>query len=102
MLRAIFRTHSRNHSMLAIYSKCPEQVVGAAIARLHRKGFIAIGSGVIRPLCTLTGARLQKLSPAEQQAMVERAIRQRKVTRCPEAHAMGELKFMPFGGRWFS
>lgn len=102
MLRAIFRTHSRNHSYLAVHSRLPEQIVGAAVARLARKGFVKIAPGMIRPMRTLTGALLQRLTPAEEQAMVEKAVRQRRVKKCPDSHAMGALTFLPFGGRWFS
>jgi len=102
VLRAIFRTHSRNHSYLAIHARLPEQIVGGAVARLARKGFIKIAPGMIRPVRTLTGAPLQRLTEEQEQAMVEKAVKQRRVKKCPDSHAMGALTFLPFGGRWFS
>ena len=102
MLRAIFRTHSFNHGVIAKYAGTTDQVVGAAIGRMVRKGYVRFVNGRVAPIRTVLGLLLKQPSDAQRQALVEAAVKRGKVTKCEEAHASGITTFLPFGGRWFS
>lgn len=101
-MTALFKTHSRNHGLIAQRTHLPEQVVGAAMARLFKKGYVRMCHGALEVMRTTKGAPLQRLTVAEQQAMIERAVKQGKITKCDGAEAFGALRFKAFGGRWFS
>lgn len=102
-MRALFRTLSSRHTMIAQAAGVPEQAVGHILQILRARGFVRIGDGVVRPLRTVTGQPIRPMTEDESRALVDAAVRGKKVTTCPAAHAMGANTFLPFrgGGRWF-